>query len=384
MKTRILHVVPDLVPYGLERVVASLITHRDRFRYEVSVVSLYGELEGSIARDLTAEGAKVYHLDKRRGFDARMFNRLAGVLVDAEPHILHTHNYVLRYALPASLFRRIPVVVHTLHNIATQEVDRLGRWLQWWAFRHRVHPVAIAGEVASTFRQVYGLPQPTLIPNGIAVDAFQSNAAERAAWRAQEGFSPEDILYICVARFSEQKNHPALLEAFAAGPGKNPHARLLLAGDGALRQKTEAIAAQLGITSRMRFLGRREDVPQLLAASDVFVLASLWEGNPLSVMEAMAAGLPCVVTSVGGVPELVESGKHGFVVPPADPASLAGAMMKLASDPVARRRMGAAAAACAAERFDHRHMVAAYEKLYQRLLPAEARASLGDLAASRN
>lgn len=369
---RILHVVPDLVPYGLERVVASLVKWRDRERFQVDVVSLYGEMEGSLGSVLERAGARIFYLDKRRGFDHRMFTRFSGVLKLAQPHVVHTHNYVLRYTLPPSILQRVPVQVHTIHNVAHREVDFAGRMLQKWAFRGKVHPVAIANEVAHSFRKVYGLERPALIPNGIGVDDFIMPPHTREDWRKREGFAPDDLLFTCVARLFAQKNHKTLLEAFAAGPASMPNAKLILAGDGELLTALEAQACELRIRDRVHFLGRRQDVPSILAASDVFVLSSLWEGNPLSVMEAMAAGRASVVTSVGGIPELLEDDKHGYVVDPGNAPAFAAAMTRLAEHASLRRVMGATASARARERFDHRQMVRAYEALYLSLLPAGA------------
>ena len=371
--TRILHVVPDLIPYGLEKVVASLAKWRDRSRFQVDIVSLYGEAEGSLGQALERTGARVFYLDKRKGLDTRMFKRFGQVLRETAPDVVHTHNYVLRYTLPPSLMQRVPVQVHTIHNVAQREVDFAGRMLQYWAFRGRVHPVAIAEEVVQTFRKVYGLPRPALIPNGIGVEDFSMPSRTRDEWRQREGFESTDLLFVCVARLFAQKNHKTLLEAFASGPASLPNAKLLLAGDGDLQTALEAQACELRIRDKVRFLGRRQDIPAMLAACDVFVLASLWEGNPLSVMEAMAAGRPSVVTSVGGVPELLEDGKHGFAVDAGNSPAFAAAMMQLAQHSSMRRVMGAAASARARERFDHKHMVRAYESLYEKLLPRPVR-----------
>ena len=126
--------------------------------------------------------------------------------------------------------------------------------------------------------------------------------------------------------------------------------------------------AGLGLESRVRFLGIRADVADILRASDVFVLSSRVEGNPLSVMEAMAAGLPVVSTVVGGVPELVRNGETGLLVPSEDAGALAQAMQALVDDPVRRQAMGAAARQHAVTHFDIRHTVRGYEQLYERLL----------------
>lgn len=140
-------------------------------------------------------------------------------------------------------------------------------------------------------------------------------------------------------------------------------AHLLLAGEGELRPSLERLARQLGAADRTRFLGVRVDVAELLASADVFVLASLWEGNPLVVMEAMSAGKPVVATAVGCLPELVPA-SAGELVAPGDDAALARAMARLAGDPGRASAQGAAAQRTARERFDEAVMVAAYERLY--------------------
>jgi len=380
---RVLHILPDLVPYGAERVVATLASQAARDRYQVAIASLYAEAPGSLAASLREDGVRVFHLEKRRGFDPRMFYRIAGVLRDFRPQVIHTHNYVLRYVLPPAMLAGRQLIVHTIHNVAHLEVDRLGVFLQRLTFGRRVYPVVIAEEGAASFDRVYGsprpgLPRPPLIRNGIDVVRYASAARRRDQWREANGFAADDLLILCVARYYEQKNHKTLVEAFAAIAPRLPHARLLLAGDGYLREQIEAQVRSLGLQDRVLLTGRRDDIPELLAASDIFALASLWEGNPLSVMEAMAAGLPSVVTAVGGVPELVAHEKQGLLVPPGDAGALAESLYRIANDPAMRRAMGVAAAKRARTEFDDRNMVNAYESLYDQLLshPAEKRGAL--------
>lgn len=367
-RTRILHVMPSLAPYGAERTAAILALGMDPGRFQVGVVSLFEEQSESLAHSLTDNGIEVFHLDKQHGLDMRMFGRIHRVLKQVRPHIVHTNNYVLRYTLPPCLLANVPVMVHTLQNVAERESDQFGRWLQRWAFRGRVHPVSIAEKVSESYKQIYGLPRPTLIPNAIDVGLYAQGRATRAEWRRKEGFAPDDLLYVCVARLFAQKNHRMLLDAFAAGPARLPEAKLLLAGDGGLQAELEAQAERLKIRDRVFFLGRREDVVALLGAADVFALASLWEGNPLSVMEAMAAGIPVVVTAVGGVPELVEHGQSGFIAESGNTEAFASALLNVARDSAVLRSLGAAAAKRARDKFDHRQMVQAYDELYGKLL----------------
>jgi len=367
-KKRVLHVLPDLMPYGLEKMVASMALLADTSRFEPAVVSLYGRMEGSLADLLESSGVRVFHLDKQRGLDVRMFPRLYRTMHEFRPHVVHTHNYVLRYTLPVTMLVRPAAQIHTIHNVAQHEVDRVGLWLQRAAFRSGwVAPVAIADEVAESVKSVYGISEPTNIPNGIPVQAFAPKPGARELWRRENGFHQEEVLIACVARFYPQKNHVTLLQAFAAS-GCSGDARLLLAGDGMLEEDIRKQASELGISNRVHFLGRRDDIPSLLAASDIAALASLWEGNPLSVMEAMAAGKACAMTSVGAIPELIEDGRSGLLAVPGDAASLAAHLRALVADAGLRARLGEAARMRALARFDHSVMVSAYEELYEREL----------------
>ncbi len=382
--TRILHVVPNLHSYGLQNMVAGLVRSMDRTRYEPAVASLYDESEIGLEPGLRAGGIRMFHLDKRAGFDVRMYWRLARVLREFQPHVVHTHNYVLRYVYPllAGTLRkpaRIPRVVHTVHNVADKEVDSLGIRLQRFAFRHGVAAVTIAAEVSASFRRLYGFAEAATIFNGIPVARYRRPVVPREEWRARHGLSNGDFVFLTVARFSEQKDHATLLEAFAKGPARNPAARLLLAGAGELRGSIEARLRELGLETRVLLIGQRRDVADVAAASDAFVLTSRWEGNPLAVMEAMAAGLPVVATNVGAIPELVRHGIDGMLAAPGNADKIAQAMTWLCEHPKEARAMGAQGRARARDSFDLAAMVRAYSELYDRVLdettshePAEA------------
>jgi glycosyltransferase involved in cell wall biosynthesis len=291
---------------------------------------------------------------------------LSAVRDEFRPHIVHTHSYVLRYALP--IFARPgTAMVHTVHNLAGKEAGRLGRAIHRYAFRHGVTPVAIAGEVARSIRAIYGV-EPETILNGIETRVFQRTEA-RLPWRLANGFNAEDVLIVSAARLDPQKNPLALLEAFATAAAGDPRCRLLLAGEGSLREAAGERAAQLGIAGQVSFLGVRADMPELLSACDVFALASGWEGHPLSAMEAMAAGLPVVATAVGGVPEIVSDGVTGLLVPAGDTPALASALQCLVRNPQRRRELGEAGRA-ASSRFDSSAMAAAYAALFARVAKA--------------
>ena len=364
-KIKVVHIVPTLSPGGAERVAVHIVTRLNRQRYETVVVSLSGRLECDLDRLLEEAGVEVRYLGKTPGFDYRMYSRLHRVLRDSQPDIVHTHIQVLRYALPSMLLLKHASLLHTVHNMAEREVEPRARWIQRYAFNHGVVPVPVAEKVAASLTRLYGIQQCHVIPNCIPVDRYACPQTPRREWRAREGFADRHVLFVCVARFAGQKNHALLLRAFAQGPASNPNAHLVLVGDGELREQLEDQAKDLGLGSQVRFLGLRTDIPDVLGAMDVFVLSSDWEGNPLSVIEAMASGLPVVSTAVGGVPDLFEIGKEGLIVRPGDVQGLSNSMAYLLENREARLSMGMAAARRARENYDVSTMVQAYEELYE-------------------
>jgi glycosyltransferase involved in cell wall biosynthesis len=361
---RVLQLVPSLRTGGAERVVADLARQLRWLGHTVAVASMFGPLATRLERDLEADGVPVLFLGKRPGLDLRMCLRIARTLRAFRPDVVHTHHYALRYALPAVATSARCRFVHTVHNLARFEIDRPSRLLQSVAYRRRVVPVAIGEAVARSFEEEYGRPPGQVIPNGIRVVEFSAPAGARERVRASLAIPPGAPTFVCVGRLQEQKNHAGLVRAFASERLRARGAYLLLAGDGELRAALERRVEAAGLRDRVRFLGVRSDVPSVLAAADAFVLASSWEGNPLSVMEAMAAGKPVVAAAVGCLPELVARGA-GRLVPPGDEPALEAAMHELASDAALARRMGAAAARVAVERFDHAVMARAYERLYR-------------------
>ncbi len=367
-KPRVLHILPNFGPGGAERMVTHLLLHMNRDRFEVAAVSLFDRQGTDLETMLDQARTQVWYLGKHKGFDPRMFRRLWEVFRKFQPDVVHTHRYVLRYLLPLILVQRARVWVHTVHNVAEKEVDWVGKWIHRVAFRAGVVPVAIAEEVARSLERVYGIKNPPLIPNGIPVANFALGEEARKVWRAREGYGESAVLLVSVARMSPQKDHFSLIQAFSIASSRNSQLRLLLVGDGSLRSELEAQVKALDLKDKVRFLGVRADVPEILAAADMFVLSSRWEGNSLSVMEAMAAGKPVIATAVGGVPELVQHGISGVLVPPGDVEALAEAILKLAGDRNLRRQMGKEAFGRAKERFDVSVMVREYEALYERLL----------------
>lgn len=190
---------------------------------------------------------------------------------------------------------------------------------------------AIAARIATEEKAV-------VIYNGIEAERFNSQG-QRAAVRSRFGAGADTFVFLCVGRLHKQKGHAYLIRAFAQAAKNNPHIRLWLAGDGDLRDELHRLAHETGTADQISFLGAGEHVPDLLAAADAFVLASLWEGQPLALLEAMAAAKPVIATAVDGVPEIVKDGESGLLVQPRDVPGLARALMLMVSDDPLRRRL---------------------------------------------
>jgi len=367
MKYRVLHILANLGAGGAERMAVHIVRGINRHRFEPAVVAYSGRVGSDLEQQLDDDGLKTWFLDKGPGFGWRTYHRLHRVFKEFRPDIVHTHVHVMRYAFPALVYFKPRLMVHTVNNIAECEIEPRARWLQRLAYRQGVIPVAVAREVAVSLERLYGIGGCRVVWNCIPTDLYASPQTTRAAWRAKQGFLEGDILFLCVARFAPQKNHGLLINAFAKGPASDPKAHLVLAGEGTLRAELQERVNQLGLTSRVHFLGLRTDIPDVLGAADVFVLSSDYEGNPLAVIEAMAAGLPIASTAVGGVPELLEDGNEGFIVQPGRADQLSEAMTALLKDGHLRHVMGAAAATRAKEKFDVSAMIRAYEELYNEI-----------------
>jgi len=213
-----------------------------------------------------------------------------------------------------------------------------------------------------------------LVPNGIpapAPETPQERDARRAGVRAELGVGDDDVVVLMVARLSPQKAHEVMLDAIARAA--HPRLRLVVVGDGRRRGELEALVAERGLGDAVSFLGLRRDVPRLLAGGDVFALSSVHEGVPISVIEAMTAGLPVVSTDVGALRDLVTDGVDGFLVPAGDASGLADRLTRLADDPALRTRLGEHARTRAREEFTVENTAAAFTAMVESVTGRQAR-----------
>jgi glycosyltransferase involved in cell wall biosynthesis len=278
--------------------------------------------------------------------------------------VFHAHqiwSLSCRYGIVAAACARVRARVATA-QLFVEMPPLLGIDLQHALLTRCLHRhVAVSRFVASRLRDRFHVPprKIVVIPNAATAGATASPVARSEL--ARDDTAP---LVLTVARLDAQKGIVHLLDAAAAVP----HVSFAIAGDGPDRAALEQRAVALGVSDRVRFLGHRQDVPSLLAAADLFVLPSLYEGLPLAVLEAMAAGVPVIATAIGGTDEVVRDGETGMLVPPANPAALAAAIARALAGRESASRLALAARSLVAREYSVASMVRSVSHLYEELL----------------
>jgi glycosyltransferase involved in cell wall biosynthesis len=358
---------------GAERIAEELcvLADPDRFRRSLCVTRPTAHVPGfeaSLAR-LRDAGVDVVFLERRNRFDLRPLRRLVRVVRDLGVDVIHAHKFgsnvwaaLLGHALG------VPVVVAHEHTWSFE-----GQRARRLADRHlvaRFSDAVIAVSEADRARMVADVGMPAdrvvLIHNGIA----EPEGGNENAVRRELDLAPGAPVLLQTATLRPQKAVEVMIGAMAPLRRVHPDVRLLVAGQGDV-DRLQGLAAAEGVADAVSLLGPRRDVTDLLAAANVGVLSSDFEGMPLAVLEYMAAGLPVVATGVGGLPEIVREGETGFLVAPRDPAALAERISRLLADPALAREMGERGRRRQQEQFSSEVMVAAVTGLYERLLTAK-------------
>jgi glycosyltransferase involved in cell wall biosynthesis len=330
-RIRVVEVLATGTNGGAQEHVYSLLTRLDRGRYDVSVVSLSS---GSAVRKLQRAGFDVLVIDEPD--DAIAVGALAAHLVEVRADVIHNHMFRAetvgtRAAMAlADIGHRRPYVVSTVHSsrIRSQEDRQVLRDLT----PHMDQLIAVSQMVERKLEDEGRTTAPvTRIYNGVDLSRYEQQEA-CCTLPEEYGMEPGSQLVGVVARLEPEKGHPTLLEAWPRVLRAVPDAYLLIVGEGSRREALEAQARELRIAHRVVFTGRRDDVPAVTAALDVAVLPSYREAQGLSVLEAMALSRPVVASNVGGIPEMIEDGVTGLLVPPHDAETLAGAITRLLRD----------------------------------------------------
>jgi glycosyltransferase involved in cell wall biosynthesis len=319
------------------------------------------------------EGARRLNIKTKIVPQMRGIRTIAGLPVflqqlwEERPAVFHAHQSWLlscKYGLFAAALARVPAVIATAQQFMEPPWGRTV-YLQQQLFEKCVDRyIAVSDSIARQLSQTFRVPalKVQVIHNTIPLAQFDGQSNQALKTTLSRG--RERPIILTVARLDQQKGHVHLLDAIS----QVPDAIFVMAGDGPEKAALEARTHKLGIDDRVIFLGYRKDTPELLASCDLFVLPSVYEGLPLSILEAMAAEKAVVATAVGGIPEAVLDGETGFLVPPRDPTALARAIQTVLSNPSLARRMGAAGKARVQRAFSSATMVQRITQTYEEVL----------------
>lgn len=354
---RVCHVSMCLQTGGLERLLVDFARFHDRKKFDLQFVALSGD--GQPATDIRATGCSARVLNESLKIrKLQSIVQLVRHLKAHRPQIVHTHNtYAQFYGAIAAKLAGVPVVINTQHGQGCGS-----SWKAEWQFRianrltRRVVGVSHDTTKLCTHQDPNSRGKFTTIWNGINLDRFNYHGPK---------LMPTAI---CVARLSPLKDFPTLLRAVRLVLPHVPDFRLRIVGDGPERANLKSLIGELNIRPHVELLGERHDVPELLADSGFFISSSLSEGISLTLLEAMAVGLPVVTTAIGGNPEVVLDGKTGRLAPAGDPTALARAIVDLCAERDLWTAMGALGRQRVEQNFEIRQMIRSYESMYEGLL----------------
>lgn len=362
--------IKGLGPGGAEKLLTLAIPHldRDRFDYEVCYMLPWKD---ALVPEFQNAGIPTRCLNRTKEYDLRIIPQLVRFLKERHVDVLHMH---LPYA---GIVGRISgklvgtrAMVYTEHSLFEHH-HRVTAWANRLTYPWNDAAIcvseAVRRSVVTEGKVKRSVPLNTIY-NGIDMEAIAVGEPGTVSVREEFGIPENHKLVVNVANFNPQKRHEDLLKAAQLTLQSDPLVTFLLVGHGRLQGSMQQMAKDLGIEHNVVFTGFRTDAPKIMAAGDVFVLSSRYEGLPVSLLEAMAAGTAVVATNVGGIPEAVTDGVEGLLVEHSNPQQLAGKILRVLHDPDLRERLSSSARQRVLSQFNTRQMVGRIEDLYLKVL----------------
>lgn len=345
---------------GSEKLACDISTHLNRSLFTPFVCAL--DADGDLLKDLEQEKIGC-HVFLRKGIAPDIFQRLYRYIKAHRIDIVHTHHFtqLLFAALPARLAGA--KIIHTEHEFFSYGESLFSRTMIKPLSRLCYRVTAVGPEVAEYFVRTIGMPRKRMavIPNGVDLTRFQ---CDPRPVREELGLNQGHIVIGTVGRLEPEKDQKTLLEAFRYVKEKHTAARLVIVGNGRMADELKSHAKRLDIAGQTFFLGTRRDVPRVLSAMDLFVLPSIREGLPISLIEAMAARKPVVASDIGSVRDLIRHEENGLLVEPGDAVTLSKFLLRLLGSSALRDSMGDKGRRLVERSFSLPAMIHEYEELY--------------------
>lgn len=354
---KIVQVMPEFGLAGAETMCESLTYELIKLGHNVTVISMY-DYHSAITQRLEQAGVDVRYLGKKAGLDFSMIPKMRRVFKEIGADAVHTHRYCAQYAIPAAMLAGVKHRVHTLHSIAAKENNRIARKLNKFFFKYcKLIPVALSEKVKETVIEEYGI-NPQKVPvvyNGVPLDKclLKNNCC----------IDKNKINILHIGRFTLAKNHIEMINAFCELKKKYEGITLNLIGDGELKKQVEEHISLCQAEDFVKMLGLKDNVFPYLQKADVFILPSVYEGIPMTLIEAMGSGVPIVASRVGGIPDMITDGQEGLLCEPTS-QSIAEAVDRMIADE-SLRKLCSENARDKAQLFSAKTMGEKYERLYQ-------------------
>ena len=348
--------MPEFGLAGAETMCESLCYQLKKNGVDVLVVSLY-DFHSAITKRLEDNNIKVIYLGKKSGLDLTIISKLIRVFRKERPDVIHTHRYVMQYAIPAAIVTGVKTRIHTVHNVAKKENTRIARKVNTLFYKFNgVIPVALSKLVQETISDEYKINKNRIpiIFNGI----------DLSRCIAKQNYDTSDkFVFLHIGRFADAKNHIGLVLAFKKVCDRYPKCQLNLVGDGPLKDDIENKVKEYELDNNITFMGLKDNVYGLLTNSDAFILPSNYEGMPMTLIEAMGTGLPIIATKVGGIPDMLSDGVDSILVENKTDA-IADAMITVIENGNLRKKIGANAL-IRSKTFSSSMMCEKYMQLYK-------------------
>lgn len=353
---KIMQVIPSFAFGGAEIMCENLLYAQKKLGHDVVAVSLF-DVHSPIAERIESAGIKIIYMGKKPGFDLSMKKKLKKLFSEECPDVIHVHLNAIKYAAPAAKAAKIPKCIYTVHSMAEKDALGISQILNHCFFkRSMAQPVALNVAVKESTARVYGICECKIpvVFNGI----------DLSKCIVKNDYSlGENIEFLHIGSFSAPKNHDGMLRAFSKVLERYSNARLRLIGEGPLRGQAEELAHSLGIGKNVIFEGARSNVYPYLNAADIFLFPSIYEGMPMTLIEAMGSGLPIVATEVGGIPDMLTNGENALLCE-CEVDEIACACIELIENKNMRERYGLAALN-ASKLFSAENMAKRYIEIYR-------------------
>lgn len=350
----VLLVVPTLRQGGGQKFVLDLANGLNKEEYRVRVLVYFRQRHKAFADFAQEHNIETVYLNKKKGLDLAFFKQVGKAVKEFQPDVIHTHINTMLYLLP--FYRKRQIKLHTVHTLAEKEHYGLQKLVNYIAFHWLgVIPVGISDTVADTISKVHHLKRETVpvVYNGVDCQRYDIPKVVTDTFNL-----------VTVGTIYAVKNYGFLVDCFAKLHEQHPETRLTIVGNGTLRGELQQQIADLNLSDAVTITGTVGNVEDYLASADVYVASSIFEGLPLSILEAMAAGLPVVSTNVGGVPDVVKDGENGILVPSGDKDAYTAALMKLTEEAELRTQYAAHSKELS-RNYDEELTIYGYESLYK-------------------